>query len=78
MVGDDDVGAGAADAGQRLEHGRALVDQLRVARPGMRVLFVSGYADDGSGSGVAAGERLLPKPFTLEALATAVRETLGG
>ena len=27
VVGDDDVGAGAADAGQRLEHGGALVEQ---------------------------------------------------
>ena len=34
MVGDDDVGAGPADARERLEHGSALVEQALARNPG--------------------------------------------
>ena len=53
---------------------RALVGQ----RPGLRVLFMSGYTDDALGShGVLeSGTPFISKPFTPRVLARAVRDTL--
>ncbi len=58
--------------------GRQLADQLLPQRPAMRVLFMSGYADDTAlrrGVYEAAAD-LLPKPFSPDALAHKVREVL--
>ena len=58
--------------------GRELADQLRGAQPGLRVLFLSGYARDVVGPhGVLADtESFLAKPFTSSALLARVREVL--
>ncbi len=58
--------------------GRELVERLRELRPGLRVLYVSGYNEDVVlRHGVAcASERLLQKPFKPAALAHAVRQML--
>jgi CheY-like chemotaxis protein len=58
--------------------GFGLADRLRAARPGLRVLYVSGYVDsDAIGYRVQeGGAALLMKPFTPEALARRVREVL--
>jgi signal transduction histidine kinase len=58
--------------------GREVVDRLVSMRPGLKVLYVSGHADDG---GEPRGEpdsefALLPKPITPDALARKVREVL--
>ena len=39
VVGDDDVGAGAADRGQRLEHGGALVEQCPAAAAALTIAY---------------------------------------
>jgi DNA-binding NtrC family response regulator len=57
--------------------GRMLIEELQVARPGIRTLYMSGYpADDVVRHGVEGGMPFLQKPFTLAALARKVRETL--
>jgi PAS domain S-box-containing protein len=58
--------------------GRALAERLGQTRPGLRVLYMSGYTDDALGShGVLDPDlALLHKPFTPDALARAVREAL--
>jgi PAS domain S-box-containing protein len=58
--------------------GLELARRLRLLRPELRVLFVSGYSDDVvSRHGVLAdGAQLLPKPFTPETLRQRVREVL--
>ncbi len=57
--------------------GRLLIDELRVTRPGIRTLYMSGYpADDVVRHGVEGGMPFLQKPFTLASLARKVRETL--
>jgi signal transduction histidine kinase len=58
--------------------GPQLVDRLRVSRPDLRVLFMSGYADDAViRHGILETEvAFIQKPFTPDALARKVRETL--
>ena len=58
--------------------GRELSRALAASRPGLPILFMSGYNDDGelAGSGADLGTGVLAKPFTAETLATQVREAL--
>jgi DNA-binding response OmpR family regulator len=54
--------------------------RLTAARPGLRVLFTSGYPDDEElRAGIGQREvAFLPKPFSLRELAARIREVLGG
>jgi DNA-binding NtrC family response regulator len=54
--------------------GRALAKALRQRRPGLRVLYMSGYAGDGA---VRDGS-MLRKPFAMPALLAAVGKSLNG
>ena len=58
--------------------GPPLIERLRTVRPSLRVLYMSGYADDAIiGQGVLdAGTPFLQKPFTPLALAQKVRDVL--
>ena len=58
--------------------GRELADAVRAARPGTKVLFVSGYTDDAVvRHGVRdAADAFLQKPFTPLGLARKVREVI--
>jgi len=58
--------------------GPQLARELCLARPGMEVLFISGYTDDALGRhGVLeAGVALLEKPFTRGALLRKLRQLL--
>jgi CheY-like chemotaxis protein len=60
-------------------NGHELIHQLRTARPGIKTLYLSGYAQDAfSGSTAAEAQKtFLQKPFTLQSLARKVREVLG-
>jgi two-component system, cell cycle sensor histidine kinase and response regulator CckA len=59
--------------------GHELVEQLQHARPGIKVLYLSGYAQDAFATPLAAGAQggFLQKPFTLQSLSRKVREVLG-
>ncbi len=59
--------------------GPSLLRELRRTRPDLKIIFVSGYAEDAFAKNLPEGEQFhfLPKPFTLKALATAVKEALG-
>src|SRR6185503_19738549 len=59
-------------------NGRKLADTLRPARPGLRVLYMSGYPDGAIADHgmLEAGVAYLAKPFTTEAMLRKVREVL--
>jgi two-component system cell cycle sensor histidine kinase/response regulator CckA len=59
-------------------NGRKLADALRTERPGLRVLFMSGYPDGAivHHGMLDPGVAYLPKPFTTEAVARKIREVL--
>ena len=60
-------------------NGRQLADAARVKRPGLKVLFVTGYAKDAAGkSFLESGMEIVSKPFTMEALASKIREMIEG
>ncbi len=58
--------------------GPSLLRELRKDHPDLKIIFVSGYAEDAFAKNLPEGEKFhfLPKPFTLKQLATAVKETL--
>jgi PAS domain S-box-containing protein len=55
-------------------NGRELMEQLEHSRPGMKVVYTSGYFDDRASP--AKGAPFLQKPYTHQALARTVREAL--
>jgi two-component system, cell cycle sensor histidine kinase and response regulator CckA len=60
-------------------NGRQLYQALAALRPRLKVAFMSGYPGDVlDRRGVGVGTPLLMKPFTTEALASAVRRALSG
>jgi CheY-like chemotaxis protein len=58
--------------------GRDTAERLKTARPGMRVLYVSGYTEAtiARGGKLETGENFLQKPFTPQSLMRQVRELL--
>jgi signal transduction histidine kinase/CheY-like chemotaxis protein len=60
-------------------NGRQVADHLLAARPGLKVLFMSGYTDAAivQHGVLEPGTQFLQKPFTPDGLSRKVRETLG-
>lgn len=58
--------------------GPEVAKALAPMRPGLRVLFMSGYADQDSRSGVPLGANFLNKPFSGKELTAAVEAALKG
>jgi CheY-like chemotaxis protein len=60
--------------------GRALSEEIRRDRPGIRVLFMTGYSADAVGRNriLEEGAELIEKPFTPSEFAGKVRKALGG
>jgi YesN/AraC family two-component response regulator len=58
--------------------GAKLAERLSVKRPGTRVLFVSGYAENTvlRHGAIDLASQFLQKPFTLKSLARKIREVL--
>jgi DNA-binding NtrC family response regulator len=58
--------------------GPELVQALAPLRPGLRALFMSGYADQDSRTAVPTGANFLGKPFSGQELTAAVEGVLKG
>ena len=76
----DDLDLMVTDLVMRDVTGQKLADEVRTTRPGLPILFMSGYADSMPELDSSGGHRsaFVPKPFTAEALARAVRRILDG
>jgi CheY-like chemotaxis protein len=60
-------------------NGRQLADAARTTRPDLKVLFITGYAENaiiGNGQ-LAPGMRILTKPFVMTTLAERIAEMIG-
>ena len=60
--------------------GPTLLKELRKRNPTLKMIFVSGYAEDAFEKSLPKGEQFafLPKPFTLKQLIAQVKETMAG
>ena len=61
-------------------NGRQVADAARVSRPGLKILFITGYAENavvGNGR-LERGMSVLTKPFQMEVLARRIREIIEG
>lgn len=60
-------------------NGRQLADAARIKRPDLRVLFITGYAENAviGDRRLEAGMHILTKPFEMDVLAGKVREIIG-
>ncbi len=56
--------------------GRELAEQLKGRKPGLKVIYTSGYSSEVMGQDLGAGVRFLQKPYPPPQLAQAVRECL--
>jgi PAS domain S-box-containing protein len=63
------------DVGLPGMNGRHLADAVRQHRPGLKILFMTGYAETAivRGGFLGSGMSMMTKPFTLDALVTNVR-----
>ena len=59
--------------------GPSLLKELRQRNPDIKIIFVSGYAEEAFAKNLPEGEQFafLAKPFTLKQLVAAVKETMG-
>ena len=66
------------DVGLPGRNGRLLAEEARRVRPGLKVLYTTGYARDAIvHQGILdSGVHLLPKPYTIETLARKLRAVL--
>ena len=61
-------------------NGRQIADAARRTRPGLKVLFITGYAENAAvGNGhLDAGMELITKPFAMSALGAKIRDLIEG
>jgi PAS domain S-box-containing protein len=59
-------------------NGKQMADVARVSRPKLKVLFITGYAENAaiSNGGLEAGTQIMSKPFAMETLATRIRSII--
>jgi two-component SAPR family response regulator len=61
-------------------NGRQIVDAARLLRPALKILFITGYAENavvGNGH-LDPGMQVLTKPFAMDVLARRIRSILEG
>lgn len=66
------------DVGLPGMNGRQLADAIRASRPGLKVLFITGYAENAvlNHGHLEPGMHVITKPFAMEALATRIKSLI--
>jgi CheY-like chemotaxis protein len=61
-------------------NGRQVADAARTTRPNLKVLFITGYAENAvvANGHLAAGMQIITKPFAMVALGNKIREMIEG
>ena len=61
-------------------NGRQLADAAREGRPGLKVLFITGYAENATLAAgfLEPGMQMITKPFAVDALAQKIRSIIRG
>ena len=73
----DDITLLITDVAMPRKDGKALYEEVRKARPDMKVLFISGYLEDARLAEIAdAGHPFVRKPFSPKQFLARVRELL--
>jgi len=59
-------------------NGRQMADAARERRPGLRVLFITGYAENAvlNHGHLDPGMHVMTKPFAMEALASCIKKLI--
>jgi len=79
LQGDQRIDLLVSDFGLPGLNGHQLVELARQQRPELKVLFITGYAPDAEvrGDFLGPGMDMLSKPFSIDVLATRVRQLIG-
>ena len=66
------------DVGLPGMNGRQLADAIRSTRPNLKILFITGYAENAvlNHGHLEAGMHVITKPFAMETLASRIRQLL--
>lgn len=67
------------DVGLPGMNGRQIADAAREYRPGLKVLFITGYAGNAAMANgfLEPGMEMVTKPFAVDALAARIRDMIG-
>ncbi|MDO9383873.1 MAG: PAS domain-containing protein [Hyphomicrobiaceae bacterium] len=78
MQGEDRIDLLVTDIGLPGLNGRQLADAARLLRPGLKVLFMTGYAENAAIAGgfLAPGMEMMTKPFAIDALAGKIKSII--
>lgn len=78
LAGDQHIDLLVTDVGLPGMNGRQLADAVRLNRPNLKVLFITGYAENAvlNHGHLDRGMHVITKPFTMEALATRIKELI--
>ena len=60
-------------------NGRQVADAARLLRPGLKVIFITGYAENAASAQgfLEPGMAMITKPFAMDELAAKIRTTIG-
>ncbi|MEF7613359.1 GAF domain-containing protein [Aquincola sp. MAHUQ-54] len=79
LLGTQPIDLLITDVGLPGLNGRQMADAAREHRPGLKVLFMTGYAETAAVANgfLEPGMHMITKPFSMEAMAARLRETFG-
>ncbi|UAK26524.1 PAS domain-containing protein [Sphingomonas nostoxanthinifaciens] len=80
LFGDRHIDLLVTDVGLPGMNGRQLADAIRANRPSLKVLFITGYAENAvlNHGHLDPGMHVITKPFAMEALASRIKELIAG